>query len=279
MKQHGLLRRERGGVDGAQRLAISRGNRQRAHYADEHFFSSWNPATAYVVGVICSDGCLSNRGYTFSIAQKEPELLVKVRALMNSTDDIRFSPKRGIAGAIYTLKICNVKMYEDLLRIGLTPKKSLTQKFPVMPSDCVRHFIRGCWDGDGSIYFEDKNLSKPRASYVSGSRVFVEAMVNHLAELGLSVATIHSDKRSRASYIKYGPADCAKLYHVLYDGVAGGALLNRKYEMFKTAAEISEASGFLNRTHFHRRRPMRRANNLSKQLRAATEALKKEMGI
>jgi hypothetical protein len=281
MKSYGIARRELAGVAGAARLAISRGKRKnrRAHYIDEHFFGTWNPVMAYVVGVICSDGCLTNRG-TFRIDQKEPELLLKVRALMKSTDDIRFRPKMGVAGAIYSLRVSNVKVYEDLIRIGLTPKKSLTIHFPAMPSDCVRHFIRGCWDGDGSIYFEDKNLLKPRASYVSGSKAFIEAMVKHLAEFGLSIATIHKYKRSRAYYMKYGPVDCAKLYHILYDGVDQGQFLNRKHEMFRAAADkFGETNDLQERLRLRRRHPTARTGKLSQEIRSATDALKKEMGI
>lgn len=37
-------------------------------------------------------------------------------------------------------------------------KKMLDIKFPQIPPQSVRHFIRGCWDGDGSVYFTRHKL-------------------------------------------------------------------------------------------------------------------------
>ena len=93
--------------------------------------------------------------WRLSIGQKEPELLEKVRAQMGSNALIKFSEKRGVAGAIHTLAIDNATVCADLRQLGVTPRKSLTITFPEMPPDMVRHFIRGCWDGDGSVYWEE----------------------------------------------------------------------------------------------------------------------------
>jgi hypothetical protein len=148
---------------------------------DGSFFKTWTPAMAWVLGVIYTDGCLakpSRRTTKFGlhIDQKEPELLEKILVLLRSNAQTSFSPKRGIAGALYTIRISNSEIYADLQRLGLTPAKSLTLQFPDMPLDCVRHFIRGCWDGDGSIYLEKRDHI-PNASYVSGSKSFIERLV------------------------------------------------------------------------------------------------------
>lgn len=56
-------------------------------------------------------------------------------------------------------------------------------KFPNVPDEFVRHFIRGCWDGDGSV-FVDKDSRKMYANFVSGSRDFLESMVGKLMNAG-----------------------------------------------------------------------------------------------
>jgi len=206
---------------------------------------------AYVLGVLYADGCISpskdreerkthkNRSNvcTISVSQKEPELLKKLLALIPSGAHLAYQPKRGIAGALYTITIRSNRMYDDLLRLGLTPRKSRTMGFPRMPHKYVRHFIRGCWDGDGSIYTEAKRPGKPRADYCSGSRGFVEELVYQLHQEGLTKATIHTKKNTQTTYVKYGPEDCVKLFHLFYDGVDETMFLNRKYERFFLAAE------------------------------------------
>jgi hypothetical protein len=223
------------------------------HTMDNTFFKSWSPAMAYVLGVIYTDGNLlpsSKRDSTYqssgasrlSVAQKEPELLQKILALMGSNAKI-YQGKQSLTGnPIYQFSVNDEDIYEDLICLGLSPKKSLTMSFPTVDSDCVRHFIRGCWDGDGSVYWENGNPDKPRASYISGSKRFVEEMLRQLASLGLPPAAMYSSARSKAFYFRYGGVDCVKLYHVFYDRVGEEMYLTRKYERFKSIATDFESS-------------------------------------
>jgi predicted DNA-binding protein YlxM (UPF0122 family) len=138
---------------------------------NEKFFSSWSSGMAYVLGVLYTDGTL-NPGRIrepwrakststmpmISISQKEPELLEKIRDLMDCEAKLYFSKERVYgkikAGALYQFNISNEKIYDDVVSLGLTPNKSLTMQFPNMPNEFIRHFIRGCWDGDGSVFVD-----------------------------------------------------------------------------------------------------------------------------
>jgi predicted DNA-binding protein YlxM (UPF0122 family) len=69
------------------------------------FFSSWSHEMAYVLGVIYTDGCLNPRGGScnmdrFQITQKDPEILIKVLALMKCNATIHYSKDRwsGLLG-------------------------------------------------------------------------------------------------------------------------------------------------------------------------------------
>ena len=196
---------------------------------------------AWVLGVIYTDGCLNKPSgavkFRVTIAQKEPELLEKVLSLLKSNERIIFTPKRGIAGALHTIKFDNEIIYTDLQRLGLTPAKSLTLQFPSMPPDCVRHFIRGCWDGDGSVYWQADRT--PCASYVSGSKDFIEQLVGHLVNLGLPDRTIYNSERSKnpSYYFRYTRLQCVELYHVLYDDIDSSMYLSRKHDIFKKIAD------------------------------------------
>ena len=108
----------------------------------------------------------------------------------------------------------------------------------------VRHFIRGCWDGDGSVYWMGNDIRTARASYVSGSKEFIEQLVQHLVDLGLPNRTIHKSTRSKnPTYsFAYTGIQCATLYHVLYDGVDESIYLKRKHDRFR------ETMRFFNRT-------------------------------
>jgi hypothetical protein len=205
------------------------------------FFSSWSHEMAYVLGVIYTDGCLNPHAGScnmdrFQITQKEPEILIKVLALMKCNATIQYRKERKYgdikAGAVYWFSIADDKVYNTFLSLGLTPHKSLTLNFPNMPKEHLRHFIRGCWDGDGSVYI-DKQSHKISASFVSGSLNFVEGMIEGLKNAGLPERKIYINKGKNPSYyIRVTGTQVPKLYHYLYDDVPESQYLDRKYKLF-----------------------------------------------
>jgi hypothetical protein len=53
-------------------------------------------------------------------------------------------------------------MCKTLENIGMVPNKSLVVAFPMLDNKLIRHFIRGLFDGDGSVY---RGKYKNRQSY------------------------------------------------------------------------------------------------------------------
>ena len=210
---------------------------------NEEFFKTWNPEMAYVLGIIYTDGNLfirnqgpSSKVYLLSIAQKETELLEKVLSLMQCNAKLMYSKRRvykdTVAGELYKMTISNKKIYHDLEKIGLTPDKSNSIDFPVIPEEHVRHFMRGCWDGDGSVYIEKRN-NTIKASFTSGSLKFIEGMVAKLEKAGFLRVKIYSIKRKNISYyFRITGQQVKYLYHYLYNDVPETQYLKRKYNLF-----------------------------------------------
>jgi transcriptional regulator with XRE-family HTH domain len=210
---------------------------------DETFFSCWSPQMAWVLGFIYADGNLyweeKKNSHFVRISQKEPEVLEKIKALMKCNSELLFKPRKVygtmVAGELYSLQIMNHKIYSELTRLGLKPNKSLDIDFPMIPDDCVRHFIRGCWDGDGSVHVESRRQKLIVASYVSGSEPFIMGMVWELEKAGLRKRNIYvnTSGRKNPSYeFKFHGSECEKLYHFLYEGVPPEQYLARKNNVF-----------------------------------------------
>jgi hypothetical protein len=223
---------------------------------NERFFSVWCPAMTYVLGLVYTDGCIipgydidprrSGRSVSYlSLAQKEPELLQKVLAFMDCNAKLRHSKEKRyshtVAGALYWFEISSEKMYRDLLKLGVTPNKSRTLSFPQMPGrELIRHFIRGCWDGDGTVYVPpDGNRARAYAGIVSGSTQFMTGLVEHLYHIGIKRFSGQIDEpirmlRNHNAYdirIK-GGKNLITLFHYLYDWVDSSMRLERKYLKF-----------------------------------------------
>ncbi len=132
--------------------------------------------------------------------------------------------------------------------MGLTERKSLTMRFPDVPEEFLRDFIRGCWDGDGSI-FEGSSWYLV-ATFVTGSLLFIQAMRHRLNNLGFGRLTIHT--RPPDGVITKNPSYSIKISHTravkfcefLYDGVPSNLFLIRKYlvyEYFRRQAAAGKA--------------------------------------
>ena len=215
------------------------------------FFKTWTPEMAYVLGFIYADGNLyegrsqspdaktTTTTSRITITQKSPEILEKIKALMDC-DKRLYETKNSPRRAKYILDLSDKEIFTDLLNLGLTPAKSLTVRFPDMPTECIRHFIRGCWDGDGSVYYE-KRADRIHASYVGGSLEFIEGMLAELAKAGFPERTIYTRRSSKkkgnkpTSYsFRYHNLQCQQLYHYLYDNVPQSQYLKRKYDIFQS---------------------------------------------
>ena len=227
---------------------------------NEDFFNVWSPEAAYVLGIIYTDGCIHpkyrplEKGKEFeeeavlrgriSIGQKDPEIIYKVLAAMNCDAKVRFIENgqygNDLAGDLHRVDFSNSKISASLYRIGLRPSKSRTIAFPKIPNEYMRDFIRGCWDGDGSFYYEKKYPDKLRSHYVSGSKNFVKDMAKQLQPLCVSVITIHETK-TKNFYIKIGhPESLTNIYHYLYDGVSTSICYERKFDLIKNFVETKE---------------------------------------
>ncbi len=211
---------------------------------NENFFNFWSPEMAWVLGVIFTDGHFgkaNSKGIKrLYIAQKEPELLEKIRRLMNSKHKIMINNQTNKKSKIHYFSFTNKKIYLSLIKLGLIPKKSLKLKFPDMPEEYLRHFLRGCWDGDGSFYYEYGKPRKIRADYVSGSYDFIVEFVAHLERLcGIDKINIYKKhKNNTCFYIKLGAPNAIKLFPVFYKDVPEGAFLKAKYVNLRQSYEL-----------------------------------------
>jgi hypothetical protein len=109
-------------------------------------------------------------------------------------------------------------------------------QFPPVTDECLRHFIRGCWDGDGSVFVNfdksrTKNQKRIGTSFTCGSREFIKTIADKLKEVGLPKRNITKDRDSFC--IRFGDRQCRELYSYLYRDVPPEQYLERKYKIFE----------------------------------------------
>ena len=88
------------------------------------FFNSWGDNMAYVLGLFCADGNMSKSSNNINIClhKNDAYLIKKIYNIMGSTHRVYYD--KNVA------KFCvdNKHLYNDLLKLGITPNKSNTFK-------------------------------------------------------------------------------------------------------------------------------------------------------
>lgn len=114
----------------------------------------WSPEFAYAIGLITSDGCLSNDGRHLLFVSKDLEQIKNFKKCLGLTVKIGIHRTGVQMGnrTYHRVQWGDVFLYNFLLGIGLMPNKSRILGALVIPDKYFFDFLRGSFDGDGSFY-------------------------------------------------------------------------------------------------------------------------------
>jgi len=213
----------------------------RKHRVNQSYFKKWSHNMSYILGLWFADGCISRGKNIFDISlHKDDEYLLRdILKEMDSTYPIFYD--KNVARFQLSCK----KIYEDVVLLGGKDKKSLDAKFPIVPVDFIPDFIRGYFDGDGSIFL-DKSRNRYASSFSCGSKVFIDGVHEVLSDSIPSFGGYVRERRQSPSTkvngfklkkdsvwyelsLKYG--DTEKLGDFMYS-VDVGLRMHRKHDRF-----------------------------------------------
>ncbi len=154
-----------------------------------YFDSIDTPDKAYVLGFIYADGCNTGKSLQIGIAAKDVAVLEFIKKELKSSDTLRFIPKAQPTWSDkYELRVTSKDLSDKLTLVGCPPKKSLKLDFPDWISqDLMSHFIRGYFDGDGSVWCNKASGKSWHVNFSSGNVTFLVLLHDHLSQkLGVS---------------------------------------------------------------------------------------------
>jgi hypothetical protein len=126
----------------------------RQYYCNFDYFKNIDTRNkAYLIGLLASDGNLFKReghqgAIRLSLHKNDEDLLNEINKELNYTKPL------GYERDYCDITINSDTMYDDLIKIGLYDNKSTTldSKNIIVPKEFVTDYIRGYFDGDGSIF-------------------------------------------------------------------------------------------------------------------------------
>jgi hypothetical protein len=199
----------------------------------------WNEGLAYVAGLIASDGCLVNNGRHINITSKDIEIIDNVQTILGI--NVKVATKTGQFGTqAYHLQFSNVALYDFFLQCGITPAKSKTIGPIAVPDAYYADFLRGYFDGDGTIYgYWDTRWPKSLmyyTGYVSASPKFL-IWLQHMNMRLIGTTAGKIKPNVRAFTLAYAKTDTQKLFLYMYRELTTPRLA-RKYAKFIAFLEV-----------------------------------------
>lgn len=241
----------------------------RRHDFDRTFFDKIDTEEkAYVLGFIYADGCNVKHPTTTKLSitqtERDVDILYKIRNVMKSTYPIS-ERKNNLNGGekYFVFYIYGKFLGEQLHNLGVVQRKSLTLRFPdFLDDNLMPHFIRGYFDGDGSIWdgkrkkMMVKNERKPgeyRERIVhnvkfnfTGSDTFIPELQNYLVKrYGFTKTKLNyskaKDSHKHCTMEYSGRKNIHKLYELMYSSATiYGERKKAKFE--KILCALSEKS-------------------------------------
>ena len=114
---------------------------------NEKEYATMNEKSFYLLGLVASDGVLEK--YHTKIGLKDKDLLEELRDDLVPNKPLYYLERDDT----WYLKISNKRIQSFILSSGITERKSLTLEVKDWVKDSLlfRHFIRGYFDGDGTV--------------------------------------------------------------------------------------------------------------------------------
>ena len=217
---------------------------KKKYHVDDDFFRVINTEEkAYILGFICADGHVEHNHIQFEVAQKDTDILYRIRKALKSNHPItevhkgnpyRKSDRKEIT--MSKMRINGVYLTKPLLKMGLMGNKTYTLNSSILkyvPKYLIRDFLRGFFDGDGNVFFGKKYTSGMKYNInVCGNKEF---LLNTFQKYFPSSNKLYKDLYSKQCYtwkISSKEKVLSFLHYLYYNS---SIFLSRKYLVYRKA--------------------------------------------
>lgn len=205
---------------------------------------------AYIVGLLLADGYISDTQLGLRLKKTDKELIETVKNYFSKQIQLQSDEKT------YSFVVSSKQLCRNLLKLGIVKNKTTKElHIPEMKQSLKKHFIRGYFDGDGSIFKNNNNghLSL-RCNICSPTKNILEEINSILIENNI-VGTINKENRigKYTTFKDKGNVVCTSdmyrlfirkksavenFYHFLYDSTT--MYMKRKKKVFDENLNLLE---------------------------------------
>lgn len=230
----------------ASRIGIKnlvKNRRNLLEYNEEYFSKIDNPSKAYWLGFIYADGCIDRYDRLhINLAEYDKNHLQKFLDELSSNIEIR---KRN---GYINLSIKNKNIVRDLYNLGVNYNKTYDSRIPKIEDKYINHWLRGYFDGDGSIgLYKDKTM---KYGYMPKANISV--LSNDMTKFISSILTsnnirhsINKDSKSKINHINVRSiSSILSFFEFLYEDSNIENRMDRKNDKFYNTCKFFIDRGY-----------------------------------
>jgi len=191
-------------------------------------FIDINEYSCYWAGFISADGWVDKYHLSIELSHKDRTHLFKIKDFLNSNAEIKQRDRKSFGKITKScvIQFNSLDLVQSLLiNFNIVRNKTLILKPPNLPTNMIRHFIRGYVDGDGSVGWN----KVPRLFICSGSKDFLTWVYNQIKSIKCGNPSI--TKRNSNTYcVEFKGKYTINILNWLYGN--SNIYLDRKYNRF-----------------------------------------------
>lgn len=205
---------------------------QDKYYIDHRSLSEWNEHAAYIAGFIMADGYVKHQSgvrmensLQIELADYDIDILEQIKVYLKFEGPIRKTKRNTVV-----LNISNVRIIEDLLQAGIPENGKTTASvwLDTIPKHLIHHFVRGVFDGDGSVYRKNNRM----CVQFLGTENLLQGIMKH-SPTRKKTMQYRGENGGANIYCLYysSKADAKNIYDWMYQDAT--IFLKRKYDKFQ----------------------------------------------
>lgn len=223
------------------------GGAKRKYPFNENYFENLDSKDkAYFLGFIYADGFITKRSQSqnlLGLTLSEIEPIDKFKKYIQTEKPVGFYKKTNSysnESYEYKLALLSDKLVSDIEKLGVVERKTLVLTFPNnIPEELIPHFIRGYFDGDGSVFYHNDSRKDYDNEYlginICGTKEFLEGLISKLPFLTSEDRVLYNETRRETNCwnIKFASnIRSLQLYHFMYKNCSD-LYLSRKRKKFE----------------------------------------------
>ena len=217
---------------------------KRKYPIQEDFFDKIDTEEkAYVLGLLYADGYnnTDRNSVKLTLKESDKEILEKISSVIQPTKPLGLyrtnKSQKGFENSqnAVSLTIANKHISQRLVELGCGKAKTHNLIFPTeeqVPKHLQRHFVRGYFDGDGSVSGDKQK----QFGFVGTINFLLPLQQILIEELGFSKTKLdqrHKDREDSIRALRYcGINQCIKFRDWLYEDST--IYLKRKFDVFSS---------------------------------------------